>query len=177
MSKTKTKTQKVQPTEEVSIDLSTEEDNITTNGDIKIDEPLHWDSLLTERNNVVRDILTQQAMLIELSKKYRDILLEDNDTAHIINGLVSSIQDLAENVAEITKQHQGEDGKFFTGLADDDDAILDYLRIASTYISIEENLANLITTGYAEVFTRLTTNGNLIKDITDLKELANAKQK
>lgn len=137
---------------------------------IKIDEPLHWEGLVQIRKDLVTNVIEQQALVLELAKKYEEILKKDTETSHALNGLMLTIQDLATNIAEITKEHQDDNGNYFTGIAEGDDAILDYLRIASTYISIEENLANLIATAYLDVFTKLTTDTSIINDIKKIIE-------
>ena len=140
---------------------------------IKVDGDLDWDGLVTERNNVVNDIINQQALVLEMSIKFKDILLKDEKLTHMMNGLMLSIQDLAENVAEITKSHKDANGEFFKGITKNDDETLEYLRIASTYIAIGENLANLIATAHVDIFSKLTTNKAILDSIEEAKKEAN----
>jgi len=151
------------------------EENVTQPADtvevnnIKVDGDLDWHGLVTERANVVNDIINQQALVLEMSIKFKDVLLKDEKLTHAMNGLMLSIQDLAENVAEITKSHKDANGKYFEGIAKNDDEVLEYLRIASTYIAIGENLANLISTAHVDIFSRLTTNKAILNSINEAK--------
>ena len=139
---------------------------------LKIEGELNWDGLISERTKVVTDIINQQALVLEMSIKFKEILLKDEKLTHAMNGLILSIQDLAENVAEVTNQHKDNEGKFYSGVATGDDATLEYLRIASTYIAVEENLVNLITTAHVDIFSKLTTNNTILEAVKDNKNTA-----
>jgi len=128
--------------------------------DIKIEGSLYWDGLVTIKDELAREILTQQHLVLELAKKYEDTLSKDTELTHAANGLMGSVKDLAEDVAKILEQHKTADGSFRMGEIKDDNAddALEYLRIASQYIAVGENLNNLVSTAYLDIFTKLSVD-------------------
>jgi len=160
---------------EIVNDVNEKEESVETTetvevNEIKMDEPIYWESLLNIREDLVKNIIQQQATILELVKRYEKELETDTETAKAIDGISLSIQDLAKNVAEITNKHKNADGSFKKGLIDNDDDMLEYLNYASTYVAIDENLANLLATAYIDVISRLTTDTILKAQIKETKE-------
>jgi len=135
---------------------------VTTTGDIeangiKIDGDMYWEGLVDAKNGIAKEILSQQHLVLELSKKYESTLNNDPSTYAAVEGLMKSIQDLANDIPAIMNRHQIS-GTFKSGKLDSSniDDTLEYLEIASQYISISENLSNLISTAYLDIFAKLS---------------------
>ena len=144
---------------------------------IKFDEDIYWEGLIDAKNGVTKEILAQQQLVLELAKKHEADLKANPSTLASVEGLMKAIQDLATDIPNIMARHQV-DGKFKEGKLDatNIDDSLEYLEIASQYISIGENLSNLISTAYLDIFARLSLpTDNLSATIKKgNKELKNA---
>lgn len=150
----------------VNNEVETEkEDGIEITPEIKMDEPIYWDGLIEMQAAIAKTMIEQQLFVLELSKKYKDALESDKSIFHAVSGLMLSIGDLAADLAGIQNLHKV-DGAYRTGEINDIDGTMDYLRIASNYIAIEENLSNLMASAYLDIFSRL----NIAK--TNIDELA-----
>lgn len=126
--------------------------------DIEVDGDLYWEGLVDIRNDIVKEILTQQQLVLELSKKYEVALKKNPSTYAAVEGLMKSIQDLAADLPPLMQRHQV-NGVFKTGdvkASGDIDDTLEYLDIGSQYIAINENLSNLISTAYLDIFAKLS---------------------
>ena len=129
---------------------------------------IFWEELLLAKREAGQEILQQQALIVELNKVHEKEVSVDTELQETIAGLQKTLQFLAVDVNTISLSHStetevisiaGEDvtiGKEFKkGLIPDGEDQLDYINIASQYLSINDKVAHLAGTAYLDVFTRL----------------------
>jgi len=119
----------------------------------------------------------------ELSDMHVEILKDING----FKGLDLSMRDLIKETidngvrhAEVTTTKEAGDGtviefatSFKSGLVkesdalDEDDAAMDYLNIASNYISIQDKVTSLMSLGWVDLFVRLKIPTDKIEDVVN----------
>ena len=129
------------------------------------EEKLLWEGLVELRASISQEILKQQAFVLEIAKANNDTLSKDAVLFQTVEGLMKSIGDLAHSVVEVEAAHKDETGSFKTGEINGIDEQLEYLGIGNRYITINENLANLISAAYLEIFVKLNVGGTTLAEL------------
>ena len=145
---------------------------------VNVDEPFRWEDLRLHREEAATDIIKHQVLIMELSKQHEKVINNDNDLFQAIKGLVLSMKDLADELNDISKSHATfKDNKvveYRTGeIEANSDEEIEYSRIVSLYITLEEKIANLISVGSIDIFTRLKMDRKMIDQLNTIKKEGN----
>lgn len=132
------------------------------------EEKVNWEDLILARNEAVDTLMKQQVLFLGLVENYKEKIDSDPKAFAIVDGVLKSFKDIAVDIISLSVQHAEETKevngntqvtKFRSGPVDvsDDDSNeeLDYLRIATGYVSITEKLAFIASSAYLDVFTSL----------------------
>jgi hypothetical protein len=130
------------------------------------DQTLSWDELPKLRKEVVVSLINNQALHSEFCKLFTTTIEADKQLKDLVIGVSESFKDIAFEIADVDAMCAGK-----SGIADDiDDQIL-YIRVSSNYNEKLEKIATLMSNGYMDVFTELSVRGGDIdqEDITKFK--------
>jgi len=150
-----------------------------------VEEKFNWEELVNGNRETVKEILSKQLLVRELANVNIETISKNKGLEESIQGLMKTYTDLADECRKVALQHAtsttivnngGTDveiGKEFkTGVITDDDERLEYIRIGSAYISIQEKLAYISSTAYLDIFTKmkLDTDSPEYKDMKKIVE-------
>jgi len=139
-----------------------------------------WKTLADIFKDTLSNTIQQCGLVVELRKKNESKLTEELTQA--FDGLELSFKDLIKETLNLGLRHstetefrtdeEGVEHEFpvmlKTGLikADmDDDASMEYLNIASSYMNIQDKTINLVSLGWVDLFTRLKMP---LDDVTEI---------
>ena len=157
------------------------------------EETVNWDDLILARKDAVGAVLENQQLVVELTKLKSDAIEENKDTFELVNGLLNTYKELADDIRKISLEHatvttevKTPTGKlkvpkaFKSGVIDDNEDELSYIAIATNYVSIVEKVGHITGTSYPGILVKLGMDGSPVekayadgvdttKDVTDGK--------
>jgi len=125
-------------------------------------EVLPWNDLNEMHRDIAKTIIEQQYLVLELYNANKEVVDSDKITKAKLEGLTLSIQNFSKDIVDLKNQFSDR-----TGNAENIDDRMDYLSIATAYVSVNEKLANIMSTSYLDIFTKLSVNAT---DMSKLKD-------
>jgi len=136
-------------------------------------EKMYWEELGLQYETSGKLIMQQQLLTHELIKRHSDAIDADKETTEIIRGLLLSYQDIAKELMGIVVKHgefkgEGKERRIFfkrgeVKLGDDEE--FTYLRLFAEYITVQEEITTLSTTGFIDIFTKLKLDDHMVEEL------------
>jgi len=150
-------------------------------------EVFDWGELVKGNQETVKEILGKQLLVRELANVNIEAITGNKELETSLQGLMKTYTDLADECRKVALEHATvtttvkngdkdiEVGKVFkSGIITDDDERLEYIRLGSGYISIQEKLAYISSTAYLDIFTKLKLD-TTSPEYKDMKKIVEEK--
>lgn len=132
------------------------------------DEVVKWEDLKLAREDAVGSVLKNQQLVVELSKMKKEAIDKDKTAYEIVNGLLNTYNEIANDIRTISLEHSLTTDKvktsagtievpktFKSGVIDNSDDELTYIGIATNYISAIEKVGHITGTTYPDLLVKL----------------------
>ena len=142
-------------------------------------DSLSWDDLLIARTDAIESIVTQQYIVAGFSEKHQKLLEEKPEVNAQLLGLSKSLQDLVFEATTIGLEHSTKEqvvtigdkeikvpvsfktGKVDTTVVDE----LEFIGIGGKYITLSEQVIDMTSTAYIDVYSELKVDASELKDL------------